>query len=406
MAEHEETYDKEAVRARIAMPQLCAQLGIELAQSGHRWLCCCPFHAERTASFTVTCEDKKGWHFHCFGCAAHGDVFDLWMRRQGGEFKDALKALAGIAGLGSMPSGWKPARPPKKKSEPIVKPVKVGTWPRLRRLSDATCEELARLRGLSIDGIMAAREAGMVWGGVFGMSERYWGESGSCMVYGDRMEHEEKMGKLRIGPERCWVVYDGAKMGVQVRRLNGEKWVRHDKGEYKGHTLGTSKWPLGVNLIGDRRRVALVEGGPDILACYHFLDIAGRLKDIAVVGVLGAGVRLHPEALPYFAHRRVRIFAHDDKTNPINGQQAGYEAAVRWMNQLTAVGAEVDVYDFIDLRRGRPYPGEKDFPAEGIKVGDLNDAALGDEECLRCLIEGDSMNAPAMEFHPTIDTDG
>lgn len=395
VAEHEGHFDKESVRARIEMPKLCAQLGIELQQSGHRWTCCCPFHAERTPSFAVTFEDKKGWHFHCFGCAAHGDVFDLWMRRQGGEFKDALKALAGIAGMGPMPSGWKPAKRTAKKEAMVEKPAKVIRFPRLRRLSDATCEELAKLRGLSSDGVMAARAAGMVWGGVFGMSERYWGESGSCMVYEERLEHEERMGRLRIGPERCWAVYDGAKMGVQVRRLNGEKWVRHDKKEYKGHTLGTSKWPLGVRLIGDRRRVALVEGGPDILAAYHFLDIAGGLKDVAVVGVLGAGVRLHPEALPCFAHKRVRIFAHDDKTNPVNGQQAGYEAAVRWMNQLTAVGAEVDVYDFIGLQR-----------RDGTKVGDLNDAAAGDDECLRCLIEGDSENAPAMEFHPSIDTDG
>ena len=45
-------YEKDAVRARLAMPQLCEQLGIALRQSGPRWIGCCPFHAERTASFT------------------------------------------------------------------------------------------------------------------------------------------------------------------------------------------------------------------------------------------------------------------------------------------------------------------------------------------------------------------
>jgi hypothetical protein len=385
MAENEQRFDKEAVRARIAMPQLCEQLGIALRHSGGRWVGCCPFHAERTGSFTVTHEDKAGWHFHCFGCAAHGDIFDLWTLRQGGDFKAALKALAGIAGLGPMPSGWKPQRPRKEFGiqGTVSKAGKMIRFPKVRRLSDATCEELAGLRGLSVAGVMAARDAGMVWGAELGISER------SGVVWGEALASEGDKGRLRVGPVRSWIVNDGAGMAMQARRLDGEKWTRYDGGAYKGHTFGTAKWPLGARLIGERRRVALVEGGPDILAAYHFLAIAGRLHAVAVVGVLGASVRLHPEALPFFAHKRVRIFAHLDKEDPKNGKRAGWEAAAKWQDELTEAGAEVDVWDFSDL-----------LQADGRPVGDLNDAARGDEECLREM-------APAMNFNPSIfDTDG
>jgi hypothetical protein len=115
------------------------------------------------------------------------------------------------------------------------------------------------------------------------------------------------------------------------------------------------------------------------------------VKDVAVVGVLGASVRLHEEALPTFSHRRVRIFPHFDKEDPKSGKRAGYQAAARWSEELTAAGAEVDVYDFEDL-----------LQADGSAVGDLNDAARGNEECLRLLTAGDEVNPPAFDFHPLI----
>ena len=96
-------YDKDAVRARLGMPRLCAQLGIELRRSGLRWIGRCPFHAERSASFTVTCEDGKGWHYHCFGCAANGNLAamianpeDLVHGREGNGLSDATTASRAI----------------------------------------------------------------------------------------------------------------------------------------------------------------------------------------------------------------------------------------------------------------------------------------------------------------------
>ena len=43
-----------------------------LKKVGREWKCACPFHTEKTASFTV----YDDGHFHCFGCQVHGNVLD------------------------------------------------------------------------------------------------------------------------------------------------------------------------------------------------------------------------------------------------------------------------------------------------------------------------------------------
>lgn len=50
----------------------------------------CPFHEERTPSFTIFTNENK---FHCFGCQAHGDAIDFWMKARGVDFIQAVKDL-------------------------------------------------------------------------------------------------------------------------------------------------------------------------------------------------------------------------------------------------------------------------------------------------------------------------
>src|SRR6188472_257464 len=81
------------LRARTLLSSVIAP-SVKLIRAGREFKACCPFHNEKTPSFTVN--DEKGF-YHCFGCGAHGDVI-RWMTDQRGlSFMDAVKELASEA---------------------------------------------------------------------------------------------------------------------------------------------------------------------------------------------------------------------------------------------------------------------------------------------------------------------
>ena len=83
------------LRARITLSSVIMRTD-KLTRAGREWKACCPFHNEKTPSFTVN--DEKGF-YHCFGCGAHGDVI-RWMTDQRGlSFMDAVRDLATQAGM-------------------------------------------------------------------------------------------------------------------------------------------------------------------------------------------------------------------------------------------------------------------------------------------------------------------
>ena len=65
---------------------------VDLKKSGTRFLGLCPFHGEKTPSFSVHSGQQ---FFHCFGCGESGDVFTFVMKYYGLDFPDAIKKLAG-----------------------------------------------------------------------------------------------------------------------------------------------------------------------------------------------------------------------------------------------------------------------------------------------------------------------
>lgn len=69
---------------------------VSLKHNGREFSGLCPFHKEKTPSFTVS--DEKGF-YHCFGCGEHGDIIKFMTTAEGMPFKDAIETLANIAGL-------------------------------------------------------------------------------------------------------------------------------------------------------------------------------------------------------------------------------------------------------------------------------------------------------------------
>ncbi len=69
---------------------------VQLKKAGTIYKGLCPFHGEKTPSFTVT-PTRERWH--CFGCGRGGDIFNFVMERDGVDFPTALRTLAGLAGV-------------------------------------------------------------------------------------------------------------------------------------------------------------------------------------------------------------------------------------------------------------------------------------------------------------------
>ena len=85
----------EEIRTRLACSEVVGRR-VRLVRKGREHSGLCPFHNEKTPSFTVN--DDKGF-FHCFGCGAHGDVIGFSMRIDNLSFPEAVEKLAGEAGL-------------------------------------------------------------------------------------------------------------------------------------------------------------------------------------------------------------------------------------------------------------------------------------------------------------------
>ena len=194
---------------------------------------------------------------------------------------------------------------------------------------------------------------------------------------------------------RAWVVTDSARVNAQVRRMDGGPWEEKDS---KAWTLPGSVggWPVGLREAQAFPAIALVEGGPDLLAAFHLawcetstpetlalgkgVDVLGNL---GVIAIFGAKTRIIDAALPLFASKRVRIFAHDDTS--------GYSAAATWTATLKAAGAAVDSFGFTGFRQ-----------SDGVPVDDLNDFVRIDSdqwETERSLIESAFDFVPA-NFSP------
>ncbi|WP_042030032.1 CHC2 zinc finger domain-containing protein, partial [Aeromonas jandaei] len=69
---------------------------VRLKKAGKNYQACCPFHNEKSPSFTVSQEKQ---FYHCFGCGAHGNAIGFVMEYDGLEFPDAIEELASQQGM-------------------------------------------------------------------------------------------------------------------------------------------------------------------------------------------------------------------------------------------------------------------------------------------------------------------
>src|SRR5881296_3775405 len=83
------------IRTGVDIVELVGRF-VNLRKAGVNYKGLCPFHAEKTPSFTVN--PRKGI-FHCFGCGVGGDAFGFLMRQDRLAFPEAVRTLARTAGI-------------------------------------------------------------------------------------------------------------------------------------------------------------------------------------------------------------------------------------------------------------------------------------------------------------------
>ena len=101
MSKYDRNFTDE-LRERLSIVDVVGRR-VPLVKKGQNYWGCCPFHNEKTPSFSVN--EAKGF-YHCFGCGEHGDIISFVMKSENVDFKTAITELAAQAGL-KMPD-YKP----------------------------------------------------------------------------------------------------------------------------------------------------------------------------------------------------------------------------------------------------------------------------------------------------------
>ena len=94
MSKYDNSFTDE-LRQRLSLVDVISRR-IPLKKKGQNYWGCCPFHNEKTPSFSVN--EEKGF-YHCFGCGEHGDIISFTMKSENIDFKNAISELADMAGI-------------------------------------------------------------------------------------------------------------------------------------------------------------------------------------------------------------------------------------------------------------------------------------------------------------------
>lgn len=123
---------------------------IPLRKHGREFQACCPFHKEKTPSFTIN--DDKGF-FHCFGCSAHGDAIGFIKDYEGITYPEAVERLASEAGV-ALPVMTREAQAQERKRHTLEEVMQLAAhWFSEQLLTNLGREarEYLATRGLQLD---------------------------------------------------------------------------------------------------------------------------------------------------------------------------------------------------------------------------------------------------------------
>jgi DNA primase len=276
-----------------------------LRQRGRKFVGLCPFHAEKTPSFTVDAEKQL---FHCFGCGVGGDVFSIVMEKENLSFPEALKHLAERY---HVPLPQRRLSPQALKLEEQVQKANESALAFFRQCLLTTSEGKKALEYLKKRGIDEAiiREfklgyAPNTWDSLLsylrakGMSEAFFEKAGLVLPGRKPGEFYDRFRGRVIFPI---FGLTGKALGFGGRALFDQdpKYLNSpDTPVYtKGHVL------YGLNFTKDHIRASgeliLVEGYTDFLSLYQagFKNVAASLGTALTANQVSLALRFAPKVV-------------------------------------------------------------------------------------------------------------
>ncbi|MCL2345642.1 MAG: DNA primase, partial [Desulfobulbus sp.] len=163
---------------------------VPLKKAGANYAACCPFHNEKSPSFTVSPAKQ---FYHCFGCGAHGTAIGFVMEYQGLGFVDAVKELADRAGMTVPDDGGRGLRDEKPGQTRTLIEIMARAAQYYKEQLKASPRAIAYCRQRGLSGEIAAR---------FGIGYAPEGWQNLQAVFADYSATElETAGLVKVGDE-------------------------------------------------------------------------------------------------------------------------------------------------------------------------------------------------------------
>lgn len=310
---HDFEHVKRQILDRISIQDVVAE-HVTLKRRGVRWVGLCPFHSEKTPSFTVSPERRL---FKCFGCGKGGDVFSFVQLRENMSFMEAMRHLADRAGVDFRDTTQRSPTAPGEPSRNDL--AKLNAWAMQFFRSNLLAEAVGRsareyLRGRGFTdatverfGLGLAAEGGPPLRSTAARA----GYSDAMLVAADLLRKDEESGRV-YETFRSRLIFPIRDATGRVVGFGGRTLI-DDKAKYL-NTRQTALFDKGRNLYGielareaiaSRRRAIIVEGYTDCMACHQ----AGFTEAVATLGT--ALTEAHVDLLRRFGEEIVLLFDSD-----------------------------------------------------------------------------------------------
>ncbi len=301
---------------------------VPLKKAGANFVACCPFHSEKTPSFTVS-QSKQ--FYHCFGCGAHGTAVGFLMEYGGKSFPEAIEELARDAGLVVPRVETRPGETGRREQANDLASLLLTAAKYYRAQLKDSPRAVDYLKGRGLTGEIAARfgigYAPDAWQPLAAVFERYDArelETAGLVIAGEAGKRYDRFRDRIMFPihdSRGQVIgFGGRVLGEgEPKYLNSPETPLFSKGrELYGLYLAR-------NAIRAAERVVVVEGYMDVVAlAQHGVDYA--------VATLGTATT------PVHAQKLFRLT--DTVVYCFDGDAAGRKAAWRALENTLPVLAD------------------------------------------------------------------